>query len=209
MRITKDADERKNEILDIAKALFSQKGFDGTSISDILDKTGIARGTLYYHFKSKEEIMDALIEKSTMYMINRAQLVAEDKKIPVIERIIQVAMALNIEDEDGKEQIKHMHKPQNALMHQKMQKSSLRGITPIMCELVEEGISEGIFTTPFPYECMEMIMIYAITVFDDDTIVASEDRNIERVHAFIFNLERLLGAEVGSFHKMLALFGIA
>ena len=47
MRIVKDADERKNEILDTAKILFSQKGFDGTSISDIIDKVGVARGTVY------------------------------------------------------------------------------------------------------------------------------------------------------------------
>jgi len=53
MRITKNADERKNEILDVAGELFSQKGFDGTSISDIIEKVGVARGTVYYHFKSK------------------------------------------------------------------------------------------------------------------------------------------------------------
>ncbi|MGE5677914.1 MAG: TetR/AcrR family transcriptional regulator, partial [Pseudomonadota bacterium] len=63
MRIVKEAEERKNEILDAADSLFAQKGFDGTSTNDILEKVGIARGTLYYHFKSKEDIMDALIDR--------------------------------------------------------------------------------------------------------------------------------------------------
>ncbi|MEG2719586.1 MAG: helix-turn-helix domain-containing protein, partial [Clostridia bacterium] len=49
MRIVKEAKERENEILDAASILFSEKGFDGTSIADILLKVGIARGTLYYH----------------------------------------------------------------------------------------------------------------------------------------------------------------
>lgn len=64
MRIVKEAEIRRNEILDAAEELFGQKGFDGTSTGDILGKVGIARGTLYYHFKSKEDIMDALIERT-------------------------------------------------------------------------------------------------------------------------------------------------
>ncbi len=47
---------RKNEILDAAEELFALKGFDGTSINDTLEKAGIARGMLYYHFKSKEDV---------------------------------------------------------------------------------------------------------------------------------------------------------
>ena len=50
----KESEERRNEILDAVDELFGQKGFDGTSTNDILEKVGIARGTLYYHFKSKE-----------------------------------------------------------------------------------------------------------------------------------------------------------
>jgi AcrR family transcriptional regulator len=61
MRVVKEAEERRNEILDAADELFGQKGFDGSSTNDILEKVGIARGTLYYHFKSKKDIMDALI----------------------------------------------------------------------------------------------------------------------------------------------------
>ena len=63
MRIVKEATERKNEILDAAAVLFMKKGFDNTSTNDILEAVGIARGTLYHHFKSKEEVMDALIDR--------------------------------------------------------------------------------------------------------------------------------------------------
>ena len=61
MRIVKDAEERKEEILDAAERLFGTKGFDNTSTGDILQEVGIARGTLYYHFKSKEDILDGVI----------------------------------------------------------------------------------------------------------------------------------------------------
>ena len=63
MRKTRDAVARKNEILDVAAELFVLKGYDKTSTGDILEKTGIARGTLYYHFKSKEELLDALVDR--------------------------------------------------------------------------------------------------------------------------------------------------
>ena len=63
MSNSKEAEERKKEILDIAEALFIAKGYEETSTTDILERVGIARGTLYYHFKSKEEILDALIDR--------------------------------------------------------------------------------------------------------------------------------------------------
>ena len=52
MRVVKTASERRNEILDVAGRLFATKGFGNTSILDIQKETGIARGTLFYHFKS-------------------------------------------------------------------------------------------------------------------------------------------------------------
>ena len=65
MRIVKEAEERREEILDAAEKLFAAKGFDNTSTGDILDAVGIARGTLYYHFKSKEDILDGVIQRVT------------------------------------------------------------------------------------------------------------------------------------------------
>ena len=55
--IIKDADERKKEILDAAETLFNSNEFDATTISDIIESVGVARGTIYYHFKSKEDIL--------------------------------------------------------------------------------------------------------------------------------------------------------
>ena len=64
MRVVKEAAERRKEILDAAEQLFAAKGYDKTSTNDILEKVGIARGTLYYHFKSKEDILDAVIDRN-------------------------------------------------------------------------------------------------------------------------------------------------
>lgn len=203
----KEAEARKNEILDAADELFGQKGFDGTSTNDILEKVGIARGTLYHHFKSKEDIMDALIERYNVRLLGAAQEIAADKSIPVVERIIRVVMALNISGGNSKEIMEHIHKPQNALMHQKIQKVIVNGVPPILAEIIREGIEQGMFNTPFPYECMEMVVIYANAVFDGDMVTLTNEERFSRMLAFICNVERLLGAESGSLMDTLKMFG--
>lgn len=207
MREMKKAEERRNEILDAADELFAQKGFDGTSTSAILEKVGIARGTLYYHFKSKEDIMDALIERYTSTMLAKAKKMAADTNIAVNERILRVVMALNVQNENGGQQImEHVHKPQNALMHRKIQQVIINQVPPILTAIIREGIEQGIYHTPYPYECMEMIIAYTNTVFDDDLVLLSEER-AARIPAFIFNVERMLGVESGSLLYMMQMFG--
>ena len=209
MRIVKDAEARRNEILDAADELFGQKGFDGTSTNDILLKVGIARGTLYYHFKSKEDIMDALIERTNVNILGAAQQIAGDTSIPVIERILRVVMALNISGGSGNSQeiMEHIHRPQNALMHQKIQKAIISGVPKILTPIIREGIELGMFSTIYPYECMEMVVVYANTIFDEDMVVLTDEERMTRILAFIANVERLLGAENGSLMSVMQVFG--
>ena len=75
----KEAEERKKEILDIAEQLFIEKGFDNTSTNDILREIGIARGTLYYYFKSKEEILDAVIDRITNQLVEKSKEIFDQK----------------------------------------------------------------------------------------------------------------------------------
>ncbi|HAK72354.1 MAG TPA: TetR/AcrR family transcriptional regulator, partial [Sporomusaceae bacterium] len=62
-RTPQDPQIRITEILDTAEQLFSDKGYRGTTISDIAKTMGTAQGMLYYYFKSKEEILEALINR--------------------------------------------------------------------------------------------------------------------------------------------------
>lgn len=198
MRVVKEAEERKNEILDVAERLFGTKGFDSTSTSDILNEIGIARGTLYYHFKSKEDILDAMISRMMGRLIEKAETIVAQKNIPVLQRLTMMMLSLNVgEDNFGQELLKQMHKPQNALMHQKMEKSLLSGINPIITGLIKEGIEQGICQTDYPEEAAEMTFLYANTVFDD-LMEHSEEEKQRKIAAFIYNLERLLNMERNS-----------
>ncbi len=195
MRVVKEAAVRRNEILDAAEQLFVTKGFDATSTNDILEKVGIARGTLYYHFKSKEEILDAMISRLSDSLIQKAAAIAANKEVPVLERITQTMLALNVDSELGAEIMEQVHKPQNALMHQKMQEGLIRGVVPIVSGLIEEGIGQGLCQTEYPSEAAEMLLIYSNTVFDH---LAEDNNSQKKILAFIYHMERMLAMPPGS-----------
>jgi len=197
MRIVKEAEERKNEILDVAERLFVTKGFDNTSTNDILSEIGIARGTLYDHFKSKTDILDAMIERISKQLMEKATNIFNKRDIPVLQRLTMMMMALNVDGSLGQEVMEQVHRPQNALLHQKMQDGRLTGITPLITGLIEEGMEQGICQTDYPTEVAEMTFLYAITVFDTLSN-HSEEAKSKKIIAFIGNLERLLGMESGS-----------
>ena len=73
MRIVKEHDERKNEIIETAAALFEQKGYEHCSVNDILNAIGIAKGTFYHYFKSKEEVLDAVVGRVTEQMLEQVR----------------------------------------------------------------------------------------------------------------------------------------
>lgn len=200
MRIIKEPEVRKNEILDVAEELFAVKGFDGTSTNEILEKTGIARGTLYYHFKSKEEILDSVINRMLDEMMAKAAEIVADKKVPVLERLTAAILALNSNTELGYEVMEQMHKPQNALMHQKIQTRLLNGIVPILKDLLDEGAEQDIFHTEYETETIEMLILYANTMFDGLAEQSPEQKQ-QRMQGFIYNSERLLGTERGMLYQ--------
>jgi AcrR family transcriptional regulator len=197
MRIVKSAEKRKSEILDVAEQLFAEKGFDNASTNDIINRIGIARGTLYHHFKSKEEILDAIVERMTREKIAKAESIIDNKTIPILERLTLSYLSLNVDSKAGIEVLEQMHKPQNALLHQKMQHSVINGVVPLMEKLIIEGNEAGIFNTKYPADAAEMIIIYSNTAFDDLASLPPDEMQKKR-KAFIYHTERILGAEEGS-----------
>ena len=95
-----------------------------------------------------------------------------------------------------------MHKPQNALLHQKVSDLLIDGVVPIITDIFEEGIDMGIFKTVYARECAEMIMIYSNIVFDDRKMTSPEE-NTRRIEGFIYNIERMLGTKRGYLREVI------
>ena len=197
MRIVKEAQERKNEILDVAERLFCSKGFDNTSTNDILNEIGIARGTLYYQFKSKEDILDAMIERLTNQIVAKAATIALDNSIPVLERLTRTILSLNVDNELGDMIMEQVHRPQNALLHQKLEKRLLGQVNKLITTIAEDGIRQGIMHTEYPAEAIEMIMTYSYIAFDSMNEYTKEEE-LRKIMGFVYHSERVLGMEKGS-----------
>ena len=133
-------------------------------------------------------------------MVAKASEIVENKDVPVLQRLTLMMMALNVNNDLGHEIMEQIHKPQNALMHQKMQEQLVAGITPIATNLIEEGSTQGICQTDYPAEVAEMTMLYSNTVFDDLAGYSGDERQ-RKASAFIYNLERLLGMERDSLRE--------
>lgn len=56
-------EKTRAEIIDSAKTLFYERGYAGTSFSDIVDAAGVYRGNIYHYFKSKDEILQAVVDQ--------------------------------------------------------------------------------------------------------------------------------------------------
>jgi AcrR family transcriptional regulator len=193
-------DNRKSEILDVTRKLINEKGLQDTSTNDIARTVGISRGTLYHHFESKEAILDALVEQISAGIYEQAREIAEKKSIPVIERLLKTVLSLNLSNTSDHAVLEHLNSPSNLILHQKVQKEMLITLPGIFSKIIEDGNQEGIFKTEYPYECMEMLVSYVSMVLDGSLIEMNEQESLKRLIALMCNMERMLGAEEGSFH---------
>ena len=80
MKTVKDGKERRQELLETARRLFITKGYEKTSVNDILKEVGIAKGTFYYYFSSKEDMLEAMILEVVMEGVERAKAILKQER---------------------------------------------------------------------------------------------------------------------------------
>lgn len=209
MREVKEAKERKNEILDAAEALFAEKGYAATSTGDILERVEIARGTLYYHFESKAALMEALVGRLTERLLTAARdATAASRTKPALNRLLIALGALKPAGGIGSAVMEHLHDPGNVLLHDRIERRLVAGVTSILADIVRDGIAEGVFETPFPEESVELVVVYMTEVMDGDLVELTEEGRVGRLRALSFNLGRLFGLGDEALSVVHAAFGL-
>ena len=207
MRTIKEPEVRRNEILDAAEKLFSVKGFEKATVQDILVAAGIAKGTFYYYFKSKEDALDAIIKRRINELMARVKTIAADTGLTAAEKLLSVIIALKPQSPVQEEFNPVLHEPGNVQFHQKSLTESVLHLTPLLADIVEEGIEQQIFNTPYPRESMELLLTAAMVLFDDGFFQWQPDEMAAKIPAFICSMERILGAEQGSLAHITGVFG--
>ncbi len=161
-RIVKKHDIRKNEILDVAQNLFYSEGFDKTSINQIIDQMGIAKGTIYHYFKSKLELLEVVVERFITQIAESIQPILQQENLNAIEKLNtcfrQIGQIKFEKKEFMFELLKIMNRDENIIMRHKMITRSIDLLAPIIAEIIKQGNTEGLCNTEYPLESAQYIL---------------------------------------------------
>lgn len=144
-------------ILDTAQRLFLEKGYDNTTIQDIVDALGgLTKGAIYHHFKSKEEIMDAVGDRM-FFANNPFEAVRGRSDLNALEKLRE-AIRLNQADASRTRMtIQAIPITRNPRLLVDMIRSNRQILTPYYLELIEEGNRDGSIHTEYPREIAELL----------------------------------------------------
>ncbi|TVR89459.1 MAG: TetR/AcrR family transcriptional regulator [Spirochaetaceae bacterium] len=148
-----DAPTRKTELLDLAQRLFLQDGYDSTPISRIIEEAGIAKGTFYHHFKSKAELVEALVERQVQGLLPAYDAALERTDLSPVEQlqlffdISIVWKANNVELMVAT--IQALYTDDNLVLRKRMNEQNVKAFSPYLNEVVRRGAEAGVFHTPY------------------------------------------------------------
>ena len=186
----KKGEKRKQELLKIAYDMFLTRGYENSSVDEIIAKAQIAKGTFYYYFPSKEKMLEDVLEMMIENEIEAAdQIMASE--LPVPQKIIGIIASIKPTEKE-KPISDALMQPENVLMHDKIRKKLIGVIVPLLSRAVEEGVREGIFSCDNIPERVRMLLVVSNDTFNER---AFTERDIS---VFIDMTEKLLGAESGT-----------
>lgn len=186
----KKGERRKQELLQIAYRMFISRGYESTSVDEIIEEAGIAKGTFYYYFETKEQLLEEVIGM----MIDRETEAAGQvlkAEIPIPQKIVGIISSLRPAKEEMPIEGALMQ-PENMVMHGKIRKKIVEKAVPLLAEVVEEGIAEGVFSCDCIPERVRMLLVISSDTFDEGRFTAQD------VTVFIDMTEKLLGAQPGT-----------
>jgi len=159
-RITKDPEVRKLELIETALELFRENGCEQTSVSDIVKKVGVAQGTFYYYFKSKDEVLNAVIDRYLREHLEKMvrQLIKDDtiSATQKLQMVIDASLSLKNGERNF---VEFLHTEENASFHQRFMEKSNAIFIPLITEIVKQGVNEGTFHCGHPREVVELLMV--------------------------------------------------
>jgi len=199
MVVSKKKDVRLNEILDAAEVLFATKGYEGTTVNDILHKVNIGKGTFYYYFESKEEVMNRMIQRVVDRYVEAADTIVRNPARTAHEKFAQIILGQSVNISGKKDMVDELHQTGNAVLHHKSLTATILALSPLLGDIVCQGIEEGTFRTAHPYETIELLLTANQFLFDQGIFGWKEEEIWQKILAFIDNMELLLGTEKGSF----------
>lgn len=209
-RVVKSAEDRQDEILDVAERLFTERGYSDTSVQAILDTVGIAKGTFYHHFPSKTAVLEAVVDRLrakiphiVLPVVEDPDLDATTKFVALFERVNQWKLGQGpLMIEVGRA----LQGPQCAELQERHRQASTEVIVPLLARVIGQGNDEGVFGTDSPQQSAAIVLAVLesqsrailAAIVDDDDKVAARAAVEAAVQAHGEAVERILGAAAGT-----------
>src|SRR5689334_22441312 len=156
VRVVKEQDyaEKRNEILDSAQKLVFSKGYERLTIQDILQDLDISKGALYHYFDSKQAVLEALIERMQVEAEQPLLAIVHDPHLNALEKLQQFFDSLGqvrAEHQSVVVELVHIwYTDDNAIVRQKVDEATAERRAPLITEIVQQGIREGVFSPAYP-----------------------------------------------------------
>ncbi len=161
-RIKKSPEVRRNELMDIAETIFTQKGCDHTSPSDIIREARIAQGTFYYYFRSKDDLVRAIIDRYLDHLGEYVVRVADDPALNAPRKLLLISDALIDLSRKKMGLGKGASVDKSISGREEYVKDLKKKILHLVRQIVRQGIAEGHFETEYPDETAEMLFFVSL-----------------------------------------------
>jgi AcrR family transcriptional regulator len=201
-RTVKKPEERRVEFLLAAQRLFVRNGYFKTSVDDIVKEMGVAKGLFYYYFKSKEDLVEGIVDHLWDGAVEDYHVIRDREDLNALEKMMLYS---SVRGEVKLQQTYlvelYMRDPNSPLV-QKLRQRGTEVLAPILAEIITQGVDEGFFDTKWPLEAAKVLIRGSEALISDDL---GDPDAIIRTYTITLDIwERVLGAEEGTFMTLLA-----
>ncbi len=189
--------QRKREIIETAFNLFVQNGYERTSVQQIIDTLGISKGTFYHHFKSKDDLLDAVISDILEDVASEINRIANSDK-DAVTKLIEIYGVFRGKEDALKLILAELYRDTNLKMRQKFLDQMLKITSPPLNKVLEQGKAEGAFDI-VEVEGIARLLIVMDMAVGEAFFGLMKERDTKGIKsmldAYAFAIKRILGTD--------------
>ncbi|MEM9776321.1 MAG: TetR/AcrR family transcriptional regulator [Chloroflexota bacterium] len=161
-RIVKAPDERRIEFVGTAQRLFYTRGYEKTSVNDIINEVGVSKGAFYHYFGSKQDVLLAVVDNLVNQSLSLMQTVTDDPSLDAISKFNKTREMVSSWKVERKAEMiaiaKMMTLDENMRLFITLKREGEKLFAPEWAKIISQGVEEGVFETDYPLETAKFLM---------------------------------------------------
>jgi AcrR family transcriptional regulator len=162
-------------LLSAARRLFMERGIAGTAVSDIVREPGVAQGTFYLYFSSKDDVVDAVVEQIADEMVISMTAIAQTSALPAVDKLRRMGWQLFRDLLAERDVLDHIHRAEHEQVHDRIVRTSLRRLSPVVAGVIRQGVEEGDFHVTSPEAAAPLALAATMGMDDAGTFWRGSD----------------------------------